>query len=73
MKAVAETLEVRRSNLILRQNGSGKPRRAYTKAEDAFLLPAIRAIVDQRPGNARHHHAMNLASTTAKQLVSWPP
>jgi hypothetical protein len=41
VKAVAETLDVSRSNLILRQNGSGKPRRAYAKAEDAVLLPAI--------------------------------
>jgi transposase InsO family protein len=49
VKAVAETLKVSRSNLILRQNGSGKERKAYTKADDAVLLPAIRGIVDDRP------------------------
>ena len=49
VKAVAETLKVSRSNLILRQHGSSKPRKAYIKADDAVLLPAIRAIVDERP------------------------
>lgn len=49
MKTVADTVEVSRSNLILRQNGSGKPRRTYAKADDAVLLPTIRAIVDARP------------------------
>lgn len=35
MKAVAETLRVSRSNLVLRQNGSDKERKAYVKADDA--------------------------------------
>ena len=49
MKAVAETLRISRSNLVLRQSGGGKERKAYAKADDAALLPAIRAIVDERP------------------------
>jgi transposase len=49
VKAVAETLEVSRLNLVLRRNGRGKERKAYVKADDTLLLPAIRAIVDERP------------------------
>jgi transposase InsO family protein len=49
VKAVAQTLGVSRSNLVLRQKGDGKERKAYAKADDAVLLPAIRAIVDERP------------------------
>jgi putative transposase len=49
VKAVAETLKVSRSNLAIRQNGGGKERKAYGKADDAVLLPAVRAIVDERP------------------------
>lgn len=49
MKAVTEALKVSRSNLIVQQKGSGKERKAYAKADDAVLLPTIRAIVDERP------------------------
>lgn len=46
---MAQTLQVSRSNLTLRQKGSGKERKTYVKADDASLLPAIRALVDERP------------------------
>jgi transposase InsO family protein len=49
VKTVAQTLNVSRSNLTLRQKGSGKERKTYVKADDAMLLPAVRAIVDERP------------------------
>lgn len=48
MKTVADTLEVSRSNLAKRA-GSGKPRRLYHKADDAWLLPLIHRIADSRP------------------------
>ncbi|GKX36260.1 MAG: hypothetical protein MnENMB40S_38780 [Rhizobiaceae bacterium MnEN-MB40S] len=49
MKAVAETLGVSRSNLHERLKGTSKPRRSYHKAQDAALLPRIRALVAKRP------------------------
>ncbi|GKX36113.1 MAG: hypothetical protein MnENMB40S_37310 [Rhizobiaceae bacterium MnEN-MB40S] len=49
MKAVAETLGVSRSNLHERLKGTSKPRRGYHKAQDAALLPRIRALVAKRP------------------------
>ena len=49
MSTIAKTLGVARSNLIERRNRSAKPRGRYRKAEDADLLPLIRAIVDERP------------------------
>ena len=49
MKAVADTLEVARSNLAERVAKAGKPRGAYRKADDAWLLPLVRSICDQRP------------------------
>ncbi len=49
MKAVAETLGVSRSNLHERVNGSAKPRRSYHKAQDAAVLPRIKALVAKRP------------------------
>jgi transposase InsO family protein len=49
MKAVAETLGVARSNLHQRLNGSTEPRRSYHKAQDAAVLPRIRALVAARP------------------------
>lgn len=51
MKAVAETMGVSRSQLYLRSQGNTKPRRAYHKADDAALLPMIRALVKERPTN----------------------
>lgn len=50
MKAVAETLGVARSNLNARLGGA-KPaaRSRYNKADDARLLPTIRALTDGRP------------------------
>jgi putative transposase len=49
MKAVADTLGVARSNLIARREAAVSSRGLYRKAEDAALLPAIRAVVDARP------------------------
>lgn len=45
MKTIADTLGVSRSNLYEKPRG----RSAYQKAEDAILIPQIRAICDQRP------------------------
>jgi len=49
MKTIANTLGVARSNLM--EHAHRPPRRhsAYRKADDAGLLPLIRAIVDERP------------------------
>jgi len=41
VKAVAETLDLSRSNLNARLNGSAKPRRHYHKAQDAAVLLLI--------------------------------
>ncbi len=49
MSAVAKTLDVARSNLAERKQGATKPRGRDRKAEDARLLPLIRAIIDERP------------------------
>ncbi|GGF27486.1 integrase [Aliidongia dinghuensis] len=49
MKAVAETLDVARSNLIDRLAGKTKPRRRYHKAQDAAVVPLITALVTARP------------------------
>lgn len=49
MKAVAMTLDVSRSNLQDRLNGSAKPRRSYHKAQDAAVLPRIERLVAKRP------------------------
>jgi putative transposase len=49
MNAVARTLGIARSNLIERRKRSARPRGRYIKAQDAALLPLIRAIVDERP------------------------
>ena len=49
MKTVAGTLGVARSNLIERRDKVTQARGSYRKAEDAGLLPPIRAIIDERP------------------------
>ena len=53
MKTVADVLEVSRSNLHDRVNGSAKPRPnkklGYHKAQDAVVLPRIQALVAKRP------------------------
>ena len=49
MKAVAETLDVARSNLIERLAGRTKPRRRYHKAQDAAVVVLITALVGARP------------------------
>ncbi len=48
MKTVAEVVGVSRSNLIDRIEQRAKARGSYRKAEDAALLPLIRAVVDER-------------------------
>ena len=48
MKTVADTLGVSRSNLIDRLEHRTAARGPYRKAEDAALLPLIRAVVDER-------------------------
>ena len=50
MKAVADTLEVARSNLVEQANrGGSRPRPQYRKAGDAELLARIRPLVDAWP------------------------
>ncbi len=49
MKAIADTLEVSRSNLIEQIAQGRRSRRAYRKVEDGELLDAIRPLVDKRP------------------------
>ena len=48
MKSVADVLDVSRSNLHDRLNGSTKPRRSCHKAQDAVVLPRIQALVAKR-------------------------
>ena len=49
MKTVADTLGVARSNLIEQVRRPPRRRSAYRKADDVWLLPLVRAIVDERP------------------------
>jgi len=50
MKTIAETFDVSRSNLIERiERRNQSDRGAYAKADDEWLLPLIREIVDRRP------------------------
>jgi transposase InsO family protein len=49
MKTIADTLGVARSNLIEQVQRPPRRRAAYRKADDAWLLPLLRAIVDERP------------------------
>ena len=49
MKTVADILGVARSNLIEHVRHPARRRTAYRKADDAWLLPLLRAIVDERP------------------------
>ena len=53
MKKVYDSLEVSQSNLTDQKDRTGsEERRAYQKADDADLLPAIRALVDARSSYA---------------------
>ena len=49
MKAIADTLGVARSNLVVRAAWGRRSRPPYRKAGDPELLARIRALVDQRP------------------------
>ena len=49
MKAIADTMGVSRSHLMERMKPKAKPARSrYHKADDAWLLPLIRKLVDHR-------------------------
>lgn len=49
MKAVADTLDVARSNLAERARGTRCSRGPYGKADDPDILAAVRLLVDERP------------------------
>jgi putative transposase len=49
VKAIADALEVSRSNLIERLANTCVERGPYKKAADAELMPLIRQIVDEKP------------------------
>lgn len=49
MTTIASTLGVARSNLAERLARTSKPRGCYHKAEDNWLLPLIRQLVEERP------------------------
>ena len=49
MKTVAATLQVARSNLIERRDGSRPQRGPQNRAGDVDLVADIRRLVDQRP------------------------
>jgi len=49
MKVIAETLEVSRSNLYEDKTKHENEKRHYRKAGDAYYLPLIREVVDNRP------------------------
>ena len=69
MKAIADTLEVSRSNLIERTKADGAKRGRYSKSDDEYLLPLIRALVDERPtyGYRRITAHLNLKFRAAGQ------
>ena len=49
MKTVAATLQVARSNIIERRDGSRPQRGPQNRAGDVDLVADIRRLVDQRP------------------------
>ena len=49
MKAVADILEVSRSNLAERAAGDRRSRGPYRKAGDPLLVAELRRLVDERP------------------------
>ncbi len=51
VKAVADSLSVSRSNLVQRLASGIKPRRRYSKAQDAAVLAPLRPLVDARPSS----------------------
>lgn len=61
MKAICQTMEVSRSNIVERQRSATQPPKKYRMADDAWLLPMIRALVDERPtyGYRRIHALLN--------------
>lgn len=61
MKQIADTLSVSRSNLYEAVKRKKTNRGSYKKADDAWLLPPIRKLVDERPtyGYRRIHALLN--------------
>lgn len=49
MSQIADTLGVSRSQLYARASGKSKVRGCYSKADDQWLVPHIRQLVDARP------------------------
>ena len=49
MKAIAETLEISRSNLLARMKGHTKPRLRYHKVQGAAPVPLVIELVSRRP------------------------
>ncbi len=49
MKAVADALEVARSNLAERAARGRRSRGPYGKADDPDILATVRLLVDERP------------------------
>lgn len=61
MKTICQAMEVARSNIVERRQCAPQPPRKYRKADDVWLLPMIRALVDERPtyGYRRIHALLN--------------
>jgi transposase InsO family protein len=61
MKTICQTMEVARSNIVERQKCASQPPRKCRMADDVWLLPMIRALVDERPtyGYRRIHALLN--------------
>lgn len=61
MKTVCETLAVSRSNISERRKKASRPPKKYRMPDDAWLLPMIRSLVDERPtyGYRRIHTLLN--------------
>lgn len=69
MKAIADTLNVSRSNLAARAAGDRRSRGPYRKADDPLLIAALRRLVDERPtyGYRRITALLNRQRTAAGQ------
>ena len=71
MKTIAETLGVARSNLVEQVHRTPQRRRSYRKTDDAWLLPLVRAIVDQRP--AYGYRRVGALLTRQLAMLDKPP
>jgi putative transposase len=78
MKAIADALQVARSNLVEQaKRGGSRPRSPHREAGDAALLARIRPLVDARPSYGyrritallnRHAEAEGLACANHKRV-----